>query len=348
MDAAAEGAEPLRTAGDHGLNDVVSRLVPTRLDPVAQCFKEVRRQMCGLERLRHGMRCVEQPLVERLVLPHGGTLLGTDADRGQAVACQLDRALRSRDVSAGFRHSAAGVLDQGADDHIRTDVGRLALLHEFAVAVIHNHKHVLPHGTDGFDGVPDFGNAQRLAVQIALGALNEHHLDVRMPPQVVGNLLRAEGAVRIQVGLEIIHTEVPERPVARLPAQSDHLLQRIVRLAGDGVEDVARTQKTEQPDGERVGSADDAHPDKRRLRTHDIRPDFIQHLPPAVIVAVAGRGAEHGIGHPVPPECLHDFHGIPEGRFVNCPEARSQLFLRFRCQIGDFFRDFHFFALLSF
>lgn len=96
------------------LNDIVPRLKGTGQDPVPRLLKEVRRQMCGFQRLRHRVRSVEKALQYVPRLSEGGAHLKPDPRRGQAVSAKLHRLARSGDISAGVRHAAAGVLDKRA------------------------------------------------------------------------------------------------------------------------------------------------------------------------------------------------------------------------------------------
>ena len=91
---------------------------------------------------------------------------------------------------------------------------------------------------------------------------------------------------------------------------TDHFLQGIVRLSGNGKHNIAWAQQSEQPDGQCLRSVDNLVAHKCRLRAEDIGINPIEHLAPAVVIAVAAGSVKVGHCDTVLPECIHDTCGI--------------------------------------
>ena len=67
LDAAAQGDQTLGRSHFDGLDDIGARRVIGGGGLHAQLFKDARGQDGGFERLRHGVRSHEQPLIEGLI-----------------------------------------------------------------------------------------------------------------------------------------------------------------------------------------------------------------------------------------------------------------------------------------
>ena len=65
--------------------------------------------------------------------------------------------------------------------------------------------------TDDLYNFADFGNRQRRAVEVALGALNEDDLDAAAEfIKCVGDRRQVNGAVAAQIDLAVFHAEITE------------------------------------------------------------------------------------------------------------------------------------------
>ena len=325
LNAAAKSAKTLRRSRDDRLNDVVTGLVPARLDLVAEFFKYVSRQMRGLESLRDGVRGIEKSLVERLIVTKGRACLATHADRGQTVGAKLHGAARARQITTRFGHAATGVFDERADHKIRSHGAGLGLLDKLTVAVVHHHEHVGIVSLDLLCKCPDLGNREGLAVEITLGALDEYHLH----PRAIGGELFLDGrqikaTVSGQLDLIVIHAEIAQRAVSARARDANDLLQGVIGLARDREHHVTGAQDTEKTHGQRVRAADDLLAHQRGLTTHNLGPDEIQLVTAAIIVAVSRRSIEIIGGYAMGAESIHHPIGVGKRDLVNARKNRGK------------------------
>ena len=150
------------------------------------------------------------------------------------------------------------------------------------------------------------------------------------------NFIDPEAPVPVQFGLTVGNAEIGKRTVARLAGKSNDFFQRVVGLARDRIENVARSEQTEQPDGERVCPADDGMTDKRRLGPHQIRKDLIQRFAPFIVEPVAAAGLKHGIRNPMVSERIHHAPGVGKGDGFNFGKAGSKRLFRLCGKFGQF------------
>ena len=167
--------------------------------------------MRRLQRLRHRVRRIEKSLVHGFVLPHGRANLGAGSGRGQSVGCQLHRAVASRQIAAGLRHAAAGILDKRPDYKIRPDRARLPLFRKLAVAVIHDHEGVRRMCPHERHKPADLLHGQRSAVEVALGTLDEHHFQMpRVLPHLGFNARPVKATLRGQLHRVVADSEIAQ------------------------------------------------------------------------------------------------------------------------------------------
>ena len=126
----------------------------------------------ALTRAGDDVRREEEALIERGHQPEVRADLLPEPGRGEAVGAAVHALLRTGDVAADGRKTAAGVLDEAADDHVRADIARLDRLDELAVAVIDHDRDVgFDRAADG-DGLADLRDRERRTRLVALGALD--------------------------------------------------------------------------------------------------------------------------------------------------------------------------------
>ena len=203
----AERDEALRRAHLNRLNDVGAGLIRRRRRRHAKDFKHARRQTRRLNRLRNGMRRHKQSLIEWLVACGIRTNLQTDARRGQAVGDALDGILRADDVAARGGKSAARILDEAANAHVRAVVTRFLLAYELAVAVVHHQANagvlLVQHLRQGRKLL----RHQRRSPVIAAAALGDDEL--RLRGDGVFHRVKVDFAATQRHGMEA-HTHFPQ------------------------------------------------------------------------------------------------------------------------------------------
>ena len=188
----------------------------------------------------------------------------------------------------------------------------------------------------------DLLNGQRLAVEIALGTLNESHLHAtRIFLHRLANGGKIELALGEQVDLCVVNAEITERAVAGGAGNADDLLKRIVGLAGDREHQVARTEQTEQTDGECLRAVDDLMTDESRLGTHDVSPDAVECVTSAVVIAVTAGGLEDGLGDAMLGKCRHHAGGIFVRNVVDVIELGAKRRFCLSGKGADFGRKSH-------
>ena len=177
LDSLAERDHAFGRAESDSLDDVVAALLTVRQNGKSERLIEIGGQDRPLEGGRSHSRSHEEALIE------GGKNVQRGADllsqsRGSQPDGRVLHALRSTcNITADRRKAAARVLDQGADDHVRADIGGLLPLHKFAVAVIDHADHVGALFFDHGDRFSDLAYAQCASVLIALGTLDSHQMD---------------------------------------------------------------------------------------------------------------------------------------------------------------------------
>lgn len=102
----------------------------------------LRHQFRALEGLADHAGRHEQALEQRAVQVEGGTSL--HARRAQSDFRGVDEGFLASDVPTRWRQRASEVLDQRPGDEVRADMTRLQLLHQLAVAVVHEYDEVSP------------------------------------------------------------------------------------------------------------------------------------------------------------------------------------------------------------
>ena len=220
--------------GNYRLNNVVPRLVPSRLNVKSESVlaEDVRRKMRGLYCLRRGVRRIEKSLIKALVLSERRADLKTTADRGKSIRRKLHGARRSGDIAAALRHSAAGIFNKRTDYHISPHRARLASFGKLSVAVVDHDVHVALYASDEFNYLADLVNAQSFTIKIALGALNKYDLyTLALVRQHLSYFFKVKRAVREKLRLSILHSKVTERAVACRSRVTDNLVKRVVGLA---------------------------------------------------------------------------------------------------------------------
>ena len=326
--------------GDDRLNYIVSLFVPFGLNVKAESAtaEHICREMRGLERLRGCVRRVEESLVHTLGLSERSSDLKSASDRGKSVGCKLDGSRATRNISAALCHSASGVLDQRADDHISSDRRRLASLGKLTVAVVDHDVSTRADGADELDYLTDIVNAQSLSVEISLGALNEDDLySLSVLCYHLCYSVKVKASVVLQIRLSVVNSEIAERAIARLADVSDDLVKRVVGLACDREHNVTRAQKSEKTDSERLSAVDDIVAHERRLSTHNVSPDRVKHLASAIVVAVSTARHKHSLADSVLAEGIHYLFCIFKRDRIDLAKNRGKLSLCFCAERENFF-----------
>ena len=187
LDTAAESAKSFRRCTFYCLDNVAAPFIPTGGDGISGFAEKVCGQMGCLHSLSDGVGSVEQTAEHIAVLTQRSTGIQTDTGTAQTVAAKLHRTLGAYDVAAVVRHTAAGILNQGADDDVHTGfavfVGKsgFPFFREFAVAVVAGDKggskaEIRRRFPDGPGGLTDFLYRVGGTGFVALGTLNVYHL----------------------------------------------------------------------------------------------------------------------------------------------------------------------------
>ena len=261
LNALAEGDHALGRAELNALDDVVARLLGGGDDGEAELFIARGDEHRALDRAGDDAGGEEEALIQRRHETKVCADLLPKSRRGEAVGAAVDALLRAADVAADGSKTAAGVLDETADDHIRAEVARLVRLDKFAVAVVDHDDNIRAQLLAEGNGFADGIDGDRRARAVALGALDVDELRLIVQRALDGGEVKA--AVFAQVDLRIADAVLLER--ARAFADADDLLKRVVGLAGDGKQLIARQKVRGKRDGQRVRAAGDLRADERGL-----------------------------------------------------------------------------------
>ena len=213
----------------------------------------------------------------------------------RAVGAAVDTFPRAADVAADGGQTAAGVLDERADDHIRADVAGLNGLDKLAVAVVHHAEHVRLALFAKADQLADACDGERRTHGVALAALDRDELCFLIDRGA--DAVEVEAAVGQQIDLAVGHAVLRQR--AGGGADADDLLQRVVGLAYGGEQLVPRQQICAQRDSQRVRAADELRAHEGALGMEGIGVDALERVAAGVIVAVSGGAGEAGGVHAV-------------------------------------------------
>ena len=233
------------------------------------------------------MRRHEQALIQQAVLTHRTAAFAADAGCGQLIRGVLDQIRTTCNIAAGRSQTAARVLDKRACDDVRTDLRRLDLLSEFAVAVIDHDGRSRIDLTHGLADSADFLNGECLADAIAAAALDEYQLDILICRRCLDGR---------QVRLTVLEVNLPVADAVALHAAAviagDGVLQRVIRRSGDGQHGVAGLDGGKHRAGQRVCAVYKADAHECGLGAENIGVDLVERVTAVVIIAVAGRARE--------------------------------------------------------
>ena len=254
----------------------------------AQLLVDVRREDRALQRAGHHRRRHEKSLIERRHDAQIRADLLSQSGRAQTICAALHAALRAHDVAADGRQSAAGILDQRADGHVRTHVAWLDGLHELAIAVVHHaHQPRLDRLHEG-DQLTNLLDRERRPRLIALGALDGDQLGALVDGRA--DAVPVEAAVGQQIHLTVADAVLLQRAGGR--SDADDLLQRIVGPAHRRQQLVAGQQVGRQRHRQRMGAAGDLRAHQRGLGVEGIGVDALQIVATHVVIAIAGGGGK--------------------------------------------------------
>ena len=254
----------------------------------AQPLIEAGREDRTLEGACRDRRREEEALIERGHEAEVRADLLAEAGRAETIGAALNEVFPPADIAADRRKTAAGVLDEGAHDHVRANVGGLDRLDELAVAVIDHADDVGLDALAESDELPDLLHGEGRARGIALRALDGDELGALIDGPFNGGIV--ERAVRPEIRLRIRDAVLLQR--ADTLADADDLLKRVIRCADGGQKLVAGQEVRTEGDGERMCAAGDLRPDERCLGMKRIGIDALEIVAPVVVVAVARRGGK--------------------------------------------------------
>ena len=306
-----------------------------RHNTVAELLIDVGGKNRTLERTGNDRRRKEEALIQRGHQTQIRADLLSQTRGGKAIGTAVNAGLRAADVAADGRESAARILDERADNHVRADVAGLNRLDKFAVAVVH---HADDAGTDALHKGNQLANLldrERRAGRVTLAALDGDELGALVDG--VFNALVVDGAVLKQRNLCIADTVFLQRTGAF--ADADDFLQRVIRTADRGEQLVARQQVCAQCDGQRVRSAGNLRTDQRGFRMEAVGVDALERVASDVVVAIArcaGKAAD------VDAVFLHggeNLRLIILGDAVNFIKARAQRSQNIFAEAVDGFRN---------
>ena len=304
-------------------------------DAVAELFIDVCGENRAFERAGNDRRRKEEALIQRGHQAEVRADLLTQTRRGEAIGAAIDAGLRAADIAADGGQTAARILNQRTDDHIRADVARLDGFHKLAVAVIDHADDIGTDGLDERDQLADLPDGERRAGGVALAALDGDELGARVDCRADAVVINR--AVRLERNLRIAHAVFLERAGAF--ADADDLFQRVIRAADGGKQPVARQQVGAQRDGERVGATGDLRADERGLRVEAVGINALKRVAADVVVAVARRAREAGDVHAVLLHGRDDLGLIVFRRAVDFIKARAKgskhLFAEAINRVGD-------------
>ena len=239
----------------------MARLLGGGDDREAKLFIARRDKHCALDRAGNDVGRKEETLVQRGHEAEVCADLLPEAGRGEAVGAAVDTFLRAADVAADRGKAAAGVFNKAADDHICAEIARLVRLDKFTVAVVDHDDNIGAQLLAEGNGLADGVDGDRRARAVALGALNVDELGLIVQRALDGRKIKA--AIGEKVDLCVGNAVLLER--ARAFADADDLFERVVGLAGDGEQLIARQQIGGKRDGQRVRAAGDLRADERGL-----------------------------------------------------------------------------------
>ena len=268
------------------------------------------------------MRRQEQALIQQAVLPHRTAAFAADAGCGQLVGGVLDQIGTACNIAAGRGQTAARVLDERACDDVRTDLCRLDLLGEFAVAVIDHDGRSRIDLTHGLADFADFLNGKRLADAVAAAALNEYQLDILICRRCLDG--RQVRLAVLEVNL-LVADAVAFHTAAVIAG--DGVLQRVIRRSGNGQHGVAGLDGGEHRAGQRVCAVHKADAHECGLSTENIGVDFVERITTVVVVAIAGRTGKQVVGYTVLRKCRQHLLGVAVTDLLETLEIRTDLAL---------------------
>ena len=234
------------------LNDVCTDFVAGWGHLISQQLVQRSGKGRGLNGRSHHRRRKEQSHKQRTGVAQCAADLFAHAGRTQTLGAHIHILGFSCNIAAGWRDAAARIFNQRTDDEVSTDLGRLLLLHEFSVAVVHHNDGFRVDRTHQTDNPLDVLHKQRWTQRITAGTLDVSDLRTL---DCLRDALIVDLAVLEQVQLLILHTEILERTAdLLLLTQPDDAMQSVIRQTGQADHPVARAQNAEQGNGQCVGA----------------------------------------------------------------------------------------------
>ena len=195
--------------------------------PEAQGLIKIGGKNSPLFRTGYHRGCQEESLVQGSHKTEIGAHLLTQSGSGEPESAAADALCGSADIAADGGKTAAGVLNQASNGHIRPHIRGFDGFHKLTVAVVHHNENIRLHALAEGDQLTDLLNGKGGTGGVALGALDGDELRLFIDGLTNGGVV--EAAVGQQIHLPVGHTVLGQGAGA-LP-DADNLLEGIVRHA---------------------------------------------------------------------------------------------------------------------
>ena len=212
--------------------------------------------------------------------------LAADAGGGEAAAGPLHQLGAAGHIAAARGEGAPQILDQGTGHQVGPHGGGFELLHQLAIAVVHEAEAIGPDRLHPLAEPPDRGHRQGGAPAVTAAALDQYHPSGRcqglLQPFLIHQALGRER--QFVVG----DAEVGQGAGAAAP-QADHFFQCVVGAAGEREQPITGPQHPEEGRRDGMGAAHELHPHGGRLGLQHPGEHPIEGLAAEVAVAVAAH-----------------------------------------------------------
>ena len=293
LESAAHRLERFGVADPHRLDHITAQRPQAGVHGITEPSEHRRHQVAAQQRFANHLRCQKQALEQQAVQVEAGAALTADARCRKPAAGLLHQLSTASHITAGGGDRAAQVLDQRAGHQIHPQGGGLLQLHQFAVAVIHEHHAIRLDRLDPLHQPADPLHTQRRPPAVPAAALDQHHPRRHRQGRGDGGLIHS--AIGQQVELVVNDAELRQGTLAAA-ADADHLLQGVVRATGEGQQAIPGTQHAKQGCSNGVGAAHELQPHGGGLGLQHPCKHPIEHLTAQIAMAVAAHRGE--VVHP--------------------------------------------------
>ena len=293
-----------------------------------------------LDRLSGDVRRKEKALIELAISVCVRADFTADRRRSQSIGRLFDERLFAADITARGRDASARIFDERTRHEVDPDRDRLDGVNKFAVTIVAHHYRI---GSDRFDKVtelPYLLHGQRVAPFVTARPADKDDLYAAIHERLLDSV-KIEFAV-FERNAVVNHAVIGKRAGA---FAGDRLFERVVRLAADRQQHVARTQKPEQRGGQRMRARDDLRRHDRALRPESVREHARESVTSYVVIAVSVGLRKMTLPDIELVESVQHLGLIGKRDCVNVREVAGYLLLRFLNESVNLFIDLLHFLL---